>query len=159
MSGSNTTSPSNAPPRAEAPRWWSAVLTAVCRCLLAAVFLAAAVSKISDPESFQERVRGAYLPPALTTVVLVILPWLELTCGACLALGYAVREAALLVCVLLALFTVHSLLNHTEPDCGCFLMPLPQPEAAWWPALRNAVLLACGVRVLGATHFAAKRTQ
>jgi len=111
----------------------------------------AAVTKITDLEGFRQRVLDeAHLPFEVARVVIWILPWLELTCGACLALGYAVREAALLVSALLALFIVHSLFNFTETDCGCFLTPLPEPALAWWPPLRNALLLACGVRVLWA---------
>jgi len=124
-------------------------LTAVCRYLLAAIFLMAAVTKIQDPEGFRQRVlQEAHLPLELARVVLWVLPWLELTCGVCLALGYAVREAALLVTVLLALFIVHSMMSLTEADCGCFLTPLPEPALAWWPPVRNVLLLACSVRVL-----------
>jgi uncharacterized membrane protein YphA (DoxX/SURF4 family) len=125
------------------------VVTAVCRYLLAAVFLMAALTKITDPEAFRERVlHDAHLPWGLAVAVVRVLPWLELTCGVCLALAYAAREAALLVAILLALFLVHALVYHAEPDCGCFLVPLPQPvDAAWWPPLRNGLLLACAVRV------------
>jgi uncharacterized membrane protein YphA (DoxX/SURF4 family) len=126
------------------------VLTTVCRYLLAAVFLMAALTKITEPEAFREQaLHKAQLPPALATAVAHCLPWLELTCGACLALGYAVREAALIVALLLTGFLVHALVNHAEPDCGCFLVPLPQPALApWWPPTRNAILLMCAVRVM-----------
>jgi len=109
----------------------------------------AAVTKITDLEAFRQRVLDeAHLPSEVARVAIAVLPWLELTCGACLALGYAVREAALLVSVLLVLFIVHALLNITETDCGCFLTPLPEPALAWWPPVRNALLLACAVRAL-----------
>jgi uncharacterized membrane protein YphA (DoxX/SURF4 family) len=127
------------------------VLVCICRYILAAVFLMAALTKITDPEGFRDRVLdGAHLWPEVALGVTWFLPWLELTCGACLALGYAVREAALVTAILLVLFLVHAVINHTEPDCGCFLTPWPQPTTAWWPALRNALLLACAAWVAGA---------
>jgi uncharacterized membrane protein YphA (DoxX/SURF4 family) len=126
------------------------VLTAVCRYLLAAVFLMAAVTKITAPDEFKERVlHDAHLPADVAMAVVRVLPWLELTGGACLALGYAVRETALLTALLLVLFTVHGVVNHAEPDCGCLLVPLPEPAAApWWPPLRNALLLLCTLPLL-----------
>ena len=148
MNGSTEGCRSSAPPRAERG-WKSALLTTVCRYLLAAAFLAAAVTKIADPETFRDNVLDkAHLPLYVARAVIWVLPWLELTCGACLALGYAVREAALLVGVLLVLFTIHALVNTTEEDCGCFLAPFPQPGLAWWPAIRNGFLLACSVLAL-----------
>ena len=138
---------SSAPPRANRG-WKSAVLTSACRYVLAAVFLAAAVTKITVLDSFRDHVLDqAHLPLSVARVVIWVLPWLELTCGACLALGYAVREAALLVSILLILFTIHSFVNLTEADCGCFLAPVLQPQYPWWPPLRNMFLLACGVWV------------
>jgi putative oxidoreductase len=149
MNGSSDNCQSSAPPRAKLRSWKCSILTAACRYLLAAIFLMAAVTKIVNPEAFRDRVlQEAHLPLDLARAVIWVLPWLELTCGACLALGYAVREAALLVSILLGLFTLHALLNLSEADCGCFLTPLPEPALAWWPPVRNALLLACGVRVL-----------
>ena len=147
MNGLSESCRANTPPRAE--RGWKAIiLTAACRYLLAAVFLAAALSKITDPDTFRDQVLDqAHLPLAAARLVIWVLPWLELTCGACLALGYAVREAALLVSILLVLFTIHSFANWRATDCGCFLVPVREPDFPWWPPLRNIVLLACGVRV------------
>jgi uncharacterized membrane protein YphA (DoxX/SURF4 family) len=149
MNGSTDNCPSSAPSRANSRPWKSAVLTTVCRYVLAAVFLMAALTKITDPEGFRLRVlQDAHLPLDLARVMIWVLPWLELTCGVCLALGYAVREAALFVSILLVLFLIHSLVNMREADCGCFLTPLPEPALSWWPPMRNALLLGCGIRVL-----------
>ncbi len=148
MSGPSESCRASTPPRAEGG-WKSILFTAACRYLLAAVFLAAALTKITDLDTFRDNVLDqAHLPLAMARLVIWILPWLELTCGACLALGYGVREAALLMCILLALFTAHLIANGTGTDCGCFLTPVLQPESPWWPPLRNIFLLACGVRVV-----------
>jgi uncharacterized membrane protein YphA (DoxX/SURF4 family) len=120
-----------------------------CRLVLAAVFLMAALTKITDLTSFEDQViLHAGLPTALEVVVIPVLPWLELTCGACLVLGYARREAALITTILLAAFIVHGLFTVSERDCGCFLfpnlLPLSQP---WWQPARNLLLLAASILV------------
>jgi uncharacterized membrane protein YphA (DoxX/SURF4 family) len=142
MSGNGTTSP-------PAPNRWPLLVRTGCRLLLAAVFLMAALTKITDLAGFEEQVAlHANLPPVLETAVVYILPWLELTCGACLALGYAAREAALVATVLLAAFLVHGLVNYAERDCGCFLFPsLVPPGQAWWQPVRNALLIGVSVVV------------
>jgi hypothetical protein len=124
-------------------------VTAGCRYLLGATFLAAAVFKVTDLPAFEAQVlRANYLPAPLATGVVSLLPWVELTCGFCLVTGFAAREAALCVCCLLLLFVGHFFLGPDPTGCGCFLSPLPEPTAPdWWPPARNAVLLACSLRV------------
>ena len=76
----------------------------------------------------------------------LLLPWLELTCGVCLALGQAVREAALLSAVLLVGLLAYALTHLGQPDCHCFLFPGSEPEWMWWPPVRNGLLLLCALR-------------
>ncbi len=146
MSGNATTSPAAPPPR---DRRRAAALRVAGRLLLAAVFLMAAVTKVTDLGRFEEQtVLHAHLPPWAETAVVDTLPWLELVCGAALALGYAPREAALVAGVLLAAFLVHHLVNHAERDCGCFLFPgLVPAELSWWPPVRDALLLTVAAGV------------
>jgi len=121
----------------------------VCRCVLAVVFIMAGVTKITDLHGFADEVLlHSGLPYSAGLVVAAVLPWLELTCGACLLAGYAVREAALLLVILLTLLFVYSLLHLNEPDCACFVFPKPQALTVWWwPPLRNALLLVCALRM------------
>lgn len=143
MTGNATASPT--PPPNE-HRWRHAVRLG-CRALLAVVFLMAALTKITDLAGFEEQVRlHAELPPPLEAVVIAVLPWLELTCGVCLALGYAAREALLIAGVLLAAFVVQSLRQYAERDCGCFLFPELLPASPpWWLPVRNLALLVAAV--------------
>jgi hypothetical protein len=115
--------------------------------VLAVVFLMAGVTKVTDLHGFADEVLvHSGLPDFAGTVVAASLPWLELTCGACLLAGYAVREAAFLLIILLTMLLVYSLLHLHEPDCACFVFPRPQAFTVWWwPPLRNALLLLCGV--------------
>jgi uncharacterized membrane protein YphA (DoxX/SURF4 family) len=142
----------NCPPAPAGPdrrRRWLHALRTGCRFLLAAVFLMAALTKITDLAGFEDQiVLHAGLPSGLDITVVHILPWLELTCGACLALGYASREAALVTAVLLAAFIVHGLFNFAERDCGCFLFPgLLAVSPPWWQPARNVLLLAASILV------------
>ena len=115
--------------------------------MLAVVFLMAGVTKVTDLHGFADEVLlHSGLPYSVGTVVAASLPWLELICGACLLAGYAVREAALLLVILLTMLLVYSLLHLHEPDCACFVFPRPEALTVWWwTPLRNALLLFCGV--------------
>lgn len=148
-SGTTTTDPS---PAREDKRpwreWLPRLVNRVCRWVLAVVFVMAGVTKITDLHGFADDVLlHSGLPYSVGVVVAAVLPWLELTCGLCLLGGYAVREAAVLLGILLILLFVYSLLHVNDPDCACFVFPKPQALALWWwPPLRNALLLACAVR-------------
>jgi putative oxidoreductase len=151
MNGISTDSPAPAPDGKPTRLGWVAVSRWVCRYILAAVFLMAALSKILDLATFSDRlVLHSGLPYRIAVVVALILPWLELVCGLCLALGIAVREAATLLSALLILFLAHSLLRYGEGDCGCFLFPTPPAFdlRGWWPPLRDLMLLLCGTRLM-----------
>jgi len=119
-----------------------------CRYLLAVVFLMAAATKLVDPRGFADQVvRDSGLPFRVSHVVGIVLPWLELTCGVCLVFGKAVREAALLLSVLLCSLLVYAFTHLGQSDCRCFLFPGREPQWTWWAPVRNALLLACAVYV------------
>src|SRR4051794_21951008 len=95
MSGTCGNYPSSEQRPAERSRPWGRAVVAGCRLTLAAVFLMAAVTKVTDMPAFEDRlVLHTPLPVPVVLALARFLPWLELTCGACLALGHAVREAA-----------------------------------------------------------------
>jgi uncharacterized membrane protein YphA (DoxX/SURF4 family) len=151
MSGPTTASPP--PGRAREflkVLWTSALFGLSCRYALAAVFLMAGVSKIIDPAEFQDRLfHHAGLAPWAAALLAAWLPWLELTAALALVLGHAVREAALILSVLLVALLGYSLLHPHESSCGCFLFPSLIPEdLTWWPPVRNLGLLLCALRVV-----------
>ena len=129
-------------------RHLSVILWFGCRYLLAILFLMAAVTKLTDLRGFSDQViRDSGLPYRLSQVVGVVVPWLELTCGVCLALGLAVREAAVLLSIHLAALFVYVLTHPGPSDCRCFLFPGREPEWAWWKPVLNVVLLLCAIYV------------
>jgi uncharacterized membrane protein YphA (DoxX/SURF4 family) len=122
-----------------------------CRALLAVVFLAAAVGKITDLERWEDQILlHSDLPALLGQAVVAVLPWLELTCGLCLALGYAVREAAVCVAVMLLAFAGYTLLVPAEHDCGCLIFTGPSPIGRWWHMAGDLALLAACIPVVRA---------
>jgi hypothetical protein len=63
-------------------------------------------------------------------------------------LGYAVREAAAILAVLLVGLLGYSFFHLGDADCRCFFFPqLTATTPWWWPPLRNLFLLACSVVV------------
>ena len=130
-------------------RWLSGALRLGCRFVLAGAFLAAAVSKITDLEGFRNLLLlHARFPEGVSALIAAWLPWLELTCAACLLFGRAVREAALLLDVLLLGFIAYQLIHHDQPDCGCFIFPSISKAGLAWHLVLDLVLLACGLVVL-----------
>jgi putative oxidoreductase len=148
MNGTTTACPPPAP-AVDRLAWPMKLLAYGCRFVLAAVFLMAALSKLANPHEFSDRLLlHSHIPHGLGVVVVAVLPWLELTCGICLALGYAVREAALILTVLLVLFVVYLLAFAGETPCGCFVfMPAASKSSPMWLQLvRDVVLLiAAGI--------------
>ncbi len=125
-------------------------LTLLCRCVLAAVFLMAAITKITDLRTFEDQfLLRTRLPEMFALVVVHWLPWLELTCGACLVFGCGVREATLIILLLLVLFIAYSVTEPADVDCGCLLFFIPSPPTgSLWGLLRNAILIVCSLQVI-----------
>jgi len=161
MSGANTSCPSPAKEAKPSRPWAGAAFVLVGRYLLGVIFLMAAVSKIVNFRNFESQVLlHSPLPEALAKILpsgniplsfsiirisLVILPWLELTCGLCLILGRAVREAALIIALLLSTFIIQALIFRSN-DCHCFFIPALNSALPWWShVVRDALLLSCGL--------------
>jgi putative oxidoreductase len=151
MSGSPMTNQSSGPSPGRTVRsYLAAALRIGCLYTLAAVFLMAAVTKITAPADFADRLAlHVGLPSWLAWATAAFLPWLELTCGVCLVLGVARREAALLLSLLLLLFLGLAFLRPAADDCGCLVFPraLGPLNVGWGAVLRNLVLLGCGLGV------------
>jgi uncharacterized membrane protein YphA (DoxX/SURF4 family) len=126
-------------------RW----LTFACRWTLAVIFLMAGTTKVIDLRSFADQILvHSRLPLVLGWPVVVFLPWLELTCGFCLAVDYARRESAAILAVLLLLLLGYSVFRIGESDCQCFFFPrVVEQWPSWWTPLRNWALLLCCLQV------------
>jgi uncharacterized membrane protein YphA (DoxX/SURF4 family) len=106
---------------ASAPRSTSLIW----RLVIAAVFAAAGIAKISDPTSFLAAILGYHLPlsaPILKLAALVV-PWLELFSGLFLAFGIWLDAAWIAVSGLSLVFVAVALqaaVRGISIQCGCF---------------------------------------
>lgn len=127
--------------RQSATARWGAL---VARCVLAAVFLWAAVPKITDPASFAQDVDNyRLLPDAWVGVVAATLPVVELVLAASLLVGWYARGAALVSAALLAVFVLgmgQAMARGIDLNCGCFGTTL-EARVGWDSVLRNVGLI------------------
>lgn len=96
----------------------------VFRIFVGVVFIYASIHKILNPDAFADSIRNyLLLPPVLTNLVAITLPWVEIVCGIFLVAGLFPRSSAAVVSALLAVFSaalIISLARGLDIDCGCF---------------------------------------
>jgi uncharacterized membrane protein YphA (DoxX/SURF4 family) len=100
-------------------------LKTALRCVLAALLISAALTKIANPGDFLTSLSDYKLPlpDSLVRLTAHALPWAELLCGI-LLLTRSLRRAALLCSMILftvfALVTGQAWVRGIETGCGCF---------------------------------------
>lgn len=119
-------------------RWWVALILFV-----------AGVTKIGDVERVGEAVaRYGVMPRWFVRPTAMLLPAIELTLAAALALGFLPSIAGGLACVLFAGFAVAivwNLVHGRRFDCGCGTGA--ESMISWGLALRDAALAALGLLI------------
>lgn len=94
------------------------------RITLGLVFIYAAIDKIADPYIFAVDIRNyQIIPDALSNILAVLLPWIELICGISLITGFYIRSSALLIASMLVIFIIAIILaviRGLNIDCGCY---------------------------------------
>ena len=99
-------------------------LTVRVQIALGALFVAAALPKISDPPSFAHMIYNyRILPAGLVNISALTMPWVELLAGLALILGIWTRPARWLVGAMLVVFIIaisFNLWRNNAIDCGCF---------------------------------------
>ncbi len=99
-------------------------LTVRVQIALGAIFVVAALPKISDPPSFAHMIYNyRLLPGGLVNITALIMPWVELLAGLALIVGVWVRPARWIVGTMLVMFVVAIAINLARDnaiDCGCF---------------------------------------
>ncbi|MHC1698379.1 MAG: MauE/DoxX family redox-associated membrane protein [Geobacteraceae bacterium] len=115
------------------------------RVSLGLVFVYAGVLKIKDPIAFAGSV-AAYklLPYFFNYLVAATIPWVELTCGLLLIVGYRVRAAAGITAAMNILFIVllaSTIVRGLDIDCGCFRQG-GEKTSAWIAIMRDILFLS-----------------
>ena len=127
----------------------SPYLTPILRVVLGALFVWASWEKILYPARLAEDVANyAILPPLLTHLFALFLPWLEMMAGLFLILGLLTRSSSLILSGTLVSFIIAISINMArgiQIDCGCFGSG---EELGWGTLLRDVLMLAMGVLIL-----------
>ena len=96
----------------------------VLRIVLGGLFVYSSWGKLQDPALFADTVsRYDMLPGCLLGFFAAVVPAAELVCGAALAVSPWRREAAVGICILLAMFLIalaQALARGLDISCGCF---------------------------------------
>jgi putative oxidoreductase len=99
-------------------------LTIRVQIALGAIFVVAAIPKLTDPPSFAHMIYNyRILPAGLINISALIMPWVEVLCGLALILGVWTRSARTIIALLLVTFILAiswNLLRGNAIDCGCF---------------------------------------
>ncbi len=125
----------------------------ILRWILGLIFVYASYHKIINPPHFAKIIYGYYLFPALSINLLaIILPFLELFCGAALILGIYPRSAVLILNVMLFAFitaiTINLIRGH-EFDCGCFSFgDVGYTTSSEQLLIRNVICFLMGTQVM-----------
>jgi len=127
-------------------------VTVVVRITLGAIFLFASAGKIADPAAFAAIITNyQLLSPPLVLTTAVVVPWIEAVCGLALVFGRLEKGAALLVSLMMVVFTGLVLYNGYRGlniACGCFSLAANTPSNIAVNTLRNLLILAAGAWVL-----------
>jgi uncharacterized membrane protein YphA (DoxX/SURF4 family) len=115
------------------------------RIALGLVFIYAGFLKIRDPIAFAGSV-AAYklLPYFFNYLVAATIPWVEITCGIFLVIGYRVRAAAGITAAMNILFIVllaSTIVRGLDIDCGCFRQG-GEKTSAWIAIMRDILFLS-----------------
>lgn len=118
----------------------------VASVLLGFVFLVSGGSKIAAGPAWPEQAAGLGAP----SIVVPVLPWVEIVLGAILVMQVAPVAAAATALVVLAAFTaliIRRLAQGRHPPCACFGAWSAKPLGAGH-VVRNAVFMVLGVLAL-----------
>jgi len=121
----------------------------VLRLFLGAVFIYASYDKILHPQAFVQAVYNyRILPDALVNVTALVLPWLELILGLCLATGFWLPGATMISTGLLMIFIgslVFNQMRGLDISCGCFSTQTTEGPADLWTVVRDLIFLAVSI--------------
>jgi uncharacterized membrane protein YphA (DoxX/SURF4 family) len=112
---------------------------------LGLVFVYAGVLKIQDPVAFAGSV-AAYklLPYFINYLVATTIPWVEVTCGLFLIIGYRIQAVAGITAAMNILFIVllaSTIMRGLDIDCGCFRQG-GEKTSAWITIMRDILFLS-----------------
>jgi uncharacterized membrane protein YphA (DoxX/SURF4 family) len=122
------------------------VLSFLVRMMLGVMFLYAGIIKAMDPAGFALAIYNYHILPGwLVNAAAIALPSIEIMAGISLVLGLWVPGSALIISLLLFIFTTalgFNLSRGLDIACGCFSTSASGEHITWWYLLRDSSLLA-----------------
>jgi uncharacterized membrane protein YphA (DoxX/SURF4 family) len=126
-------------------------LPLVSRFVLAAVFVPSGVAKLVQLDAFERAGRGyRLLRPEYVRPFARTLPFVEVSAGALLAIGFLERVAGALLVMLLLVFAIAIAVNLGRGriiDCGCMTGPSPR-RIGWSLVIRDLALAGAALSVV-----------
>ena len=121
------------------------VIVVLCRLLLAAIFIYAAVGKVLKPSEFADSVAGFRILPIWTVnLFAIVLPWVELLCGLSLITSIFLRSSVVLLAGLNIIFiaaAASAMARGLSIECGCFTLSRAHDTVGWNLIARDIVFL------------------
>jgi uncharacterized membrane protein YphA (DoxX/SURF4 family) len=123
------------------------------RWILGLTFIYASYHKIVSPADFAKIVYGYDLfPEIFINLIAIVIPFLELTAGFALIIGFYPRSAAIIINGLLLTFitvlTINLIRGH-EFDCGCFSAAQSgYTSSAKVTLLRDVIYFVLGMQIV-----------
>lgn len=128
------------------------ILILLVRVSLGGIFIISSLDKLADPDAFAVSVLNyRIVTPMLATITATVLPSLELLCGLSLVLGLYPRTSALLITLMLIVFTaliISALLRGLDISCGCFSQDPNANKIGYTKILENIGMIILGVWLL-----------
>jgi uncharacterized membrane protein YphA (DoxX/SURF4 family) len=125
-------------------------LLLIFRLIVGGAFFAAGLLKVGDPLDFAQNIKNfRVVSYELSFLTALLLPWIEILCGALLITGILRRPSALLVSGLLVGFIILvgvTMARGIDTDCGCF--GSLSHKADWLLLVQDGILLFFSVNVL-----------
>jgi len=130
----------------------------IFRLALGVIFLIAGYEKIISPADFASSIRNYRIVPHLAVNIMAItMPWLEFFCGIFLILGIFIRTSAMLVSLMLVVFSIaiiSAIIRGLDIDCGCFKNILMAGKVGWNKFFQDILMLVMGLHIfLFPNHF------
>jgi uncharacterized membrane protein YphA (DoxX/SURF4 family) len=120
------------------------------RLIVGGAFFAAGLLKVGEPLAFAQDIKNfRIVSHEVSFMTALILPWIEILCGALLITGILRRPSALLASGLLIGFIILvgvTMARGIDTDCGCF--GSLSHKADWWLLLQDGVLLLMSLCLL-----------
>lgn len=128
------------------------ILISANRIILGLIFIYASWDKVLEPAAFAKAVANyQILPQVLVAPLAIFLPWLELTCGICLAANRWTGGSAIIVTVLIVIFSSaigFNIYRGMDIACGCFTLDQSAPSDMWLDLLRDVIILVMSVSTM-----------